>query len=77
MGETLAQMAIAWVLRDARVTSALIGARTLAQLDDSLAAVANLVFSNEELAQIDQHAGDGKVDIWRVSSAIGREASPR
>ncbi|HEY9253466.1 MAG TPA: L-glyceraldehyde 3-phosphate reductase [Stenotrophomonas sp.] len=76
-GQTLAQMAIAWVLRDARVTSALIGARTLAQLDDSLAAVANLGFSDEELAQIDQHAGDGKVDIWRVSSAIGREASPQ
>jgi len=71
-GQSLAQMAIAWVLRDARVTSALIGARTVAQLDDSLDAVANLAFHADELAQIDQHAGDGQVDIWRVSSGIGR-----
>lgn len=71
-GQSLAQMAIAWVLRDARVTSALIGARTLAQLDDSLDAVKRLDFSAEELAAIDHHAGDGQVDIWRVSSGIGR-----
>ena len=71
-GQSLAQMAIAWVLRDARVTSALIGARNVAQLDDSLDAVKRLEFSAEELALIDQHTGDGNVDIWRVSSAIGR-----
>ncbi|KRG40941.1 aldo/keto reductase [Stenotrophomonas panacihumi] len=74
-GQSLAQMAIAWVLRDARVTSALIGARTVAQLDDSLDAVKRLDFSAEELAAIDRHAGDGHVDIWRVSSGIGRESA--
>ena len=72
-GQSLAQMAIAWVLRDRRVTSALIGARTVAQLDDSLDSVANLAFSTSELEEIDRHAGDGHVDIWRVSSGIGRE----
>ena len=72
-GQSLAQMAIAWVLRDARVTSALIGARSVAQLDDSLDAVKRLDFSADELAQIERHAGDGQVDIWRVSSGIGRE----
>lgn len=73
-GQSLAQMAIAWVLRDERVTSALIGARTVAQLDDSLNAVSRLDFSAEELRQIDRHAGDGHVDIWRVSSGIGRRS---
>ena len=72
-GQSLAQMAIAWVLRDARVTSALIGARSVAQLDDSLDAVKRLDFRADELAQIERHAGDGQVDIWRVSSGIGRE----
>ncbi|TWC69550.1 L-glyceraldehyde 3-phosphate reductase [Herbaspirillum sp. SJZ099] len=69
-GQTLAQMAIAWVLRDARVTSALIGARNVEQLDGSLDALKNLGFSAAELAQIDQHAIDGGVDLWRVSSSI-------
>lgn len=67
-GQTLAQMAIAWVLRDDRVTSALIGARTLEQLDDSLDAVNNLAFSPEELAEIDRHAADGGIDLWRGSA---------
>jgi L-glyceraldehyde 3-phosphate reductase len=69
-GQTLAQMAIAWVLRDPRVTSALIGARTVAQLDNSLDAVNNLDFSAEELAEIDHHATDGSLDLWKVSSSI-------
>ncbi len=69
-GQTLAQMAIAWVLRDRRVTSALIGARTVAQLDDSLDAVNNLGFSDAELAEIDVHAAEGAVDLWRVSSTL-------
>ncbi|USI71930.1 L-glyceraldehyde 3-phosphate reductase [Sphingomonas morindae] len=69
-GQTLAQMAIAWVLRDPRVTSALIGARTVAQLDDSLDAVKRLDFSAEELAAIEQHAADGKIDLWDESSSI-------
>jgi L-glyceraldehyde 3-phosphate reductase len=72
-GQTLAQMAIAWALRDPRVTSALIGARNVAQLDDSVAAVRRLDFSDEELAEIDRHATDGGVDLWRVSSRLGSE----
>jgi len=72
-GQTLAQMAIAWVLRDPRVTSALVGARTVAQLEDSLAALNTLAFSDEELAQIDRHASEGGIDLWKVSS--GLEAS--
>lgn len=64
-GQTLAQMAIAWVLRDPRVTSALIGARNVEQLDNSLDAVKNLQFSYEELDAIDEHAQDGGIDLWR------------
>jgi L-glyceraldehyde 3-phosphate reductase len=64
-GQTLAQMAIAWVLRDSRVTTALIGARNVEQLDDSLDAVKNLKFTDAELAQIDRHAGDGGIDLWK------------
>ena len=68
-GQTLAQMAIAWVLRDRRVTSALIGARTVAQLDDSLDAVNALDFTAEELAEIDRHAVEPEgVNLWSVSS---------
>ncbi|MBW4331492.1 L-glyceraldehyde 3-phosphate reductase [Stakelama sp. CBK3Z-3] len=73
-GQTLAQMAIAWVLRDSRVTSALIGARTVQQLDDSLDAVKNLDFSKDELAGIDAHATEGGIDKWKVSSEV--EALP-
>jgi len=69
-GQTLAQMAIAWVLRDPRVTSALIGARTVEQLDNSLDAVKNLDFSAEELAEIDAHATEGAIDLWKVSSTL-------
>ena len=64
-GQSLAQMAIAWVLRDPRVTSALVGARTVAQLDESLDALKNLAFSAEELKQIDIHATEGGIDLWR------------
>src|SRR3954451_2966807 len=67
-GQTLAQMAIAWVLRDPRVTSALIGARTVAQLEDSLGALQNLDFSDEDLAKIEPHAVDAGVDLWREPS---------
>ena len=63
-GQTLAQMAIAWVLRDPRVTTALVGASSVAQLDDSLGALDNLAFSDEELALIDTHAVDGGINIW-------------
>src|SRR6202522_2566524 len=64
-GQTLAQMAIAWVLRDRRVTSALIGARNVEQLDDSLDAVKKLHFSADELKEIDLGAQDGVIAIWR------------
>ena len=69
-GQSLAQMAIVWVLRDPRVTSALIGARTIEQLDNSLDAVKNLEFSGEELAQIDRYAQESGINIWDVSTNI-------
>jgi L-glyceraldehyde 3-phosphate reductase len=69
-GQTLAQMAIAWVLRDARVTSALIGARTVDQLKDSLKSLDNLDFSAEELKNIDSFATEGGIDLWKVSSTL-------
>lgn len=64
-GQSLAQMAIAWVLRDKRVTSALIGARTVEQLDNSLDSVKNLHFTDAELRAIDQHAQESGIDIWK------------
>jgi L-glyceraldehyde 3-phosphate reductase len=75
-GQTLAQLALAWVLRDPRVTSALIGARTVAQLEDSLAALNGLSFSPEELAEIDRHASEGGVDLWKVSSKLAGSDLP-
>ncbi|HEY6759464.1 MAG TPA: L-glyceraldehyde 3-phosphate reductase [Baekduia sp.] len=67
-GQSLAQMAIAWVLRDERVTSALIGASSVRQLDENLAALDNLELSDDELAQIDRHAVDAGINIWAQSS---------
>lgn len=64
-GQTLAQMAIAWVLRDPRVTSALIGARDVQQLDNSLDAVQRLDFAPEELEAIDRYATEGGLDLWK------------
>jgi L-glyceraldehyde 3-phosphate reductase len=66
-GQSLAQMAIAWALRDRRVTSALVGARTVAQLDNSLDAVNRLDFTQDELKNIDQFAQEGNVDLWRTA----------
>ncbi|MDQ4087986.1 MAG: L-glyceraldehyde 3-phosphate reductase [Pseudomonadota bacterium] len=66
-GQSLAQMAVAWVLRDPRVTSALIGARNVQQLEDSLGALARLDFSVEELAEIDRYAEEAGIDIWQSS----------
>jgi L-glyceraldehyde 3-phosphate reductase len=63
-GQSLAQLALAWALRDGRVTSVLIGASSVAQLDDSLGALERLDFSEEELAAIDAHAVDAGIDIW-------------
>ncbi|HZR91294.1 MAG TPA: L-glyceraldehyde 3-phosphate reductase [Gaiellaceae bacterium] len=74
-GQTLAQMAIAWTLRDARVTSALVGASSVAQLEENLAALERGGFSDEELAEIDRHASasgasERSVDLWAASSAV-------
>ncbi|HLS74276.1 MAG TPA: L-glyceraldehyde 3-phosphate reductase [Actinomycetaceae bacterium] len=63
-GQSLAQLAIAWVLRDPRVTTALIGASSVAQLDDSLGALENLTFTDEELDRIDRHAVEAGINIW-------------
>jgi L-glyceraldehyde 3-phosphate reductase len=64
-GQTLAQMAIAWVLRSPAVTSALIGARNVEQLDDSLDALKKLKFTAAELKEIDRYAQEGGLDLWR------------
>lgn len=69
-GQTLPQMAIAWVLRDPRVTSALVGARTVVQLADTLKSLDSLAFSVEELNAIDSYAQEGGINIWDVSSSI-------
>ncbi|GAB3615882.1 L-glyceraldehyde 3-phosphate reductase [Okibacterium endophyticum] len=69
-GQSLAQMAIAWVLRDGAATSALIGVSRIEQLDENLAALDNLSFSDEELAAIDEHAGDAGVNLWAKSSEL-------
>jgi L-glyceraldehyde 3-phosphate reductase len=66
-GQSLAQMALAWCLRDSRITSVLIGASSVAQLEDSLGALDNLAFSPDELAAIDVYAVEGGVDLWRQS----------
>jgi L-glyceraldehyde 3-phosphate reductase len=67
-GQTLAQLAIAWVLRDRRITSALVGASSVAQLDNSVAALRRTEFSDDELAEIDRYAVDGQINIWARSS---------
>ena len=67
-GQTLAQLALAWVLRDQRVTSVLIGASSVAQLEDNVAALELLAFTAEELAEIDRYAVEGGINLWRASS---------
>jgi len=68
-GQSLAQMALAWTLRDPRVTSTLIGASSVEQLDDSLGALENLAFSDDELAEIDRYATESGINLWQRSSA--------
>ena len=70
-GQSLPQMAIAWTLRDPRVTAALIGASSIEQLESNLGALAHLEFSADELAQIDRYATEGDVNIWRPAGAGG------
>jgi L-glyceraldehyde 3-phosphate reductase len=67
-GQTLAQMAIGWVLRDPHVSSALLGASSVVQLEQNVAALERLDFSTEELAEIDRHAQEGAVNLWAASS---------
>jgi L-glyceraldehyde 3-phosphate reductase len=67
-GQTLAQMALAWTLRDPRVASALVGASSVEQLDDNLAALEHLAFEPAELAEIDRFAVEGDVNLWAPSS---------
>jgi L-glyceraldehyde 3-phosphate reductase len=67
-GQTLAQMALAWALRDPRVTSVVIGASSVAQLDDSLGALDTLAFDDAELARIDEHAVDAGINLWARSA---------
>ncbi|HEU5428549.1 MAG TPA: L-glyceraldehyde 3-phosphate reductase [Actinocrinis sp.] len=66
-GQSLAQLALAWALRDPRVTSVLIGASSVAQLDDNLGALDRLDFADEELASIDKHAVESGVNLWAAS----------
>ena len=68
-GQSLAQMAISWVLRDERVTSALIGASSVAQLEENLAAAGKTAFTSEEIAAIDKDAVEAGINIWAASSA--------
>ncbi|MCW2805713.1 MAG: L-glyceraldehyde 3-phosphate reductase [Propionibacteriaceae bacterium] len=71
-GQTLAQLALAWVLRDPRITSTLVGASSVRQLEDNVAAVKRLDFSDDELAEIEKYAVESGVDLWAAArSATG------
>jgi L-glyceraldehyde 3-phosphate reductase len=69
-GQTLAQLAIAWVLRDSRVTSALVGASSVQQLETNVAALDRLDFTDDELARIDTYAVEAGIDLWRAQSRV-------
>jgi len=69
-GQSLAQLALAWVARDPRVTSVLVGASSVRQLEQNIAALDNLELSDEELAEIDNHAVEGGIDLWRGEATI-------
>ena len=68
-GQSLSQMALAWVLSNKAVTSALIGVRTVRQLQDNIAALDNLKFEKSELKMIDRKAKDGDINLWAPSSS--------
>jgi L-glyceraldehyde 3-phosphate reductase len=68
-GQTLAQMALSWALRDQRVTSVLIGASSVTQLEENLAAAGKTTFTDDELAAIDRDAVEAGINIWAASSA--------
>jgi L-glyceraldehyde 3-phosphate reductase len=67
-GQTLAQMALAWTLRDPRVTSTLIGASSVQQLENNVGSIARLAFSDDELAEIDRYATESDINLWASSS---------
>ncbi|RKR54585.1 L-glyceraldehyde 3-phosphate reductase [Yokenella regensburgei] len=67
-GQSMAQMALSWLLKDNRVTSVLIGASRPEQLEENVQALNNLQFTPEELAQIDRHVADGELNLWQASS---------
>jgi len=67
-GQSLAQLALSWVLRDERVTSVLIGASSVAQLEDNVAALDGPPLTDDELAEIDRHAVDSGINLWQRSS---------
>ncbi|MDX6413860.1 MAG: L-glyceraldehyde 3-phosphate reductase, partial [Gaiellaceae bacterium] len=67
-GQSLAQLALAWVLRDPRVTSALIGASSVQQLETNVAALDKLELSDDELNEIEQYAADSDINLWAASS---------
>jgi L-glyceraldehyde 3-phosphate reductase len=69
-GQSLAQLALAWVLRDATVASTLVGASSVAQLEENLGALRNLSFTRDELSEIDRYAADSGIDLWRESSDL-------
>jgi L-glyceraldehyde 3-phosphate reductase len=73
-GQSLAQMALAWTLRDPRVTSTLIGASSVAQLEENVRALERLPFSDDEPAAIDRHAVEAGINLWAPSSAGERTA---
>lgn len=69
-GQSLAQLALAWALRDSRLTSLVIGASSVRQLDDNVATLANMSLTSDELAEIDQHAVEEDINLWKNSSAL-------
>ena len=69
-GQSLAQMALAWALRDPRMTSLVIGASSVRQLEENVAALGNLQFSDDELRAVDEHAVESAIDLWRTQSDL-------
>ena len=69
-GQSLAQMALAWTLRDPRITSALAGASSVDQLEANVAALERMDFTDDELAAIDKHATDSGINLWAASSSV-------
>ena len=67
-GQSLAQLALVWALRDPRMTSLVIGASSVKQLDDNVAALANMSLTADELAEVDRYASDAGINLWKRSS---------